>query len=229
MVASQFLTPGSSTFSDTVSKEIHHKLAAQYTNQVREELMTSVKPAAPVDNKDKDSVKEFDDPSSVLRQRKSQLLLGSVSSVSPPKNFESVMKDEQRTQEDITNDLILLAQSLKEQSNAANMFIRKDVDTLSKSNALAEDNRGNLLTQTMKLQERSGFCGRCWVWLLVIFICFMFIGMFNSTISIFLVLIFTDFYLFIYRNGCFYASLQEEKRFMTNHSIDAKYINTSFV
>jgi hypothetical protein len=136
----------------------------------------TVKPAQSISKEDEESNKEFENPASILRQRKAQLLLNSANVTTPPKDFETMMKDEQKTQEEITNDLLLLTQNLKEQSNAANMVVRKDIEALGKSNILAQENNDNLHIQTQKLQERSGFCGRFWVWLLVLLICFTFVG-----------------------------------------------------
>merc|ERR1711928_261967 len=119
VVASQFLSPSSSPYGDSVSKEIHHKVSAQYTNQVRDELMKT-KPATSTACNERDKTQEFDNPTSIVKQ---------------------------------------------------------DLNTLEKSNTLAEDNENTLLTQTAILKERSGFCARCWVWLFLILVVCSFIAM----------------------------------------------------
>jgi hypothetical protein len=69
-----------------------------------------------------------------------------------------------------------LTRALKEQSASTNAIIRQDMHTLEKSNNLAETNQTNLQLQTQKLQERSGFCKRCWIWLFLLLVCMTFIG-----------------------------------------------------
>lgn len=139
--------------------------------------------------------KEFEDPTSTLRQRKSELLSSVNPKVLPVRDFDAVISNEQQTQETITNDLLALTRysyflcnwcydpintyitfrTLKDQSISANGIIQKDLVTLEKSNALADENQGNLDTQTQKLRERSGFCTRCWVWLFLVLVCCAFI------------------------------------------------------
>ena len=174
----------------------------------------TVKPAQSISKEDEESSKEFENPASILRQRKAQLLLNSANVTTPPKDFETMMKDEQKVQEEITNDLLLLAQNLKEQSNAANMVVRKDIEALGKSNILAQENNDNLHIETQKLQERSGFCGRFWVWLLVLLICFTFVGMFY--LHLHLPLSFIISFHFNFRYGRVYASLQKEEYHVTD-------------
>ena len=179
VVASQFLSPCSSPYGDTISTEIRHKVAAQYTNQVRDELMKN-KPVTPNTSEEKEKSKEFDNPISILRQRKTELLGSSSnnSNASPVRDFDAVMANEQQTQEEITSDLLSLTRTLKEQSASTNAIIRQDMHTLEKSNNLAETNQTNLQLQTQKLQERSGFCKRCWIWLFLLLVCMTFIGEF---------------------------------------------------
>lgn len=169
------MSPCSSPYGDSVSKEIRHKVAAQYSNQARDELLSSKIPAA---NESilSEKKEEFENPTSTLRQRKTELLSTAKTSSTPVSDFDGVISNEQQTQEDLTNNLLSMAKTMKEQSKAANSIIRQDLMTLEKSNSLAEGNQTNLHTQTQKLQERSGFCTRCWVWLFLFLVCVSFIG-----------------------------------------------------
>merc|ERR1712071_574373 len=151
VVASQFLSPSSSPYGDSVSKEIHHKVSAQYTNQVRDELMKT-KPAASMTQVERDKTQEFENPTSII-------------------------SNEQQTQEKITTDLLLLTRTLKEQASCANTIVKQDLYTLEKSNALADGNESTLLIQTSILKERSGFGARCWVWVFLILVVCCFIAM----------------------------------------------------
>jgi len=185
VVASQFLSPSSSPYGDSVSKEIHHKVSAQYTNQVRDELMKT-KPAASMTQVERDKTQEFENPTSILRQRKTELL-NTMNISTPPAvtDFDTIISNEQQTQEKITTDLLLLTRTLKEQASCANTIVKQDLYTLEKSNALADGNESTLLIQTSILKERSGFGARCWVWVFLILVVCCFIGnfLFNDTLS----------------------------------------------
>ncbi len=86
------------------------------------------------------------------------------------------MREEQKTQDAITGDMLMLTRSLKEQTAAFHALVRNDVETLTKSTQLAEQHQRQLGVQTLKLRQRSGFCGRCWIWLIILLICVLFIG-----------------------------------------------------
>ncbi|EFX81107.1 hypothetical protein DAPPUDRAFT_102626 [Daphnia pulex] len=157
-VASQFLSPCSSPYGDTVSKEIRHKVASQYSNQVRDELLTNkLLPANESVSTEKNE--EFENPASTLRQRKTELTehhknkLLMSNTPTHVQDFDGVISNEQQTQEEITNNLLTTAKTMKEQTMSANSIIRQDLITLEKANILAEENQTNLQTQTQKLQE----------------------------------------------------------------------------
>ena len=174
-MASQFLSPCSSPYGDIISKEIRHKVTAQYTNQVRDELLTT-KLTSPQESNFNET-QEFENPASTLRLRKTELLMNMIPpKISPVKDFDGVISHEQQTQEELTNNLLSMAKTMKEQTISASSIIRQDLKTLEKSNVLAEENQINLQTERQKLQERSGFCTRCWVWLFLFLVCVSFIG-----------------------------------------------------
>lgn len=172
------MSPCSSPYyGDSVSKEIQHKVTAQYSNQVREELLSNKFPA-PNDSVMSEKNEEYENPTSTLRQRKTELLASTVktNNSSPALDFDRAISNEQQTQEEITNNLLSMAKTMKEQTLSANSIIRQDLQTLEKSNILAEENQTTLQTQSQKLKERSGFCTRCWVWLFLFLVCMSFIG-----------------------------------------------------
>ena len=192
------MSPCSSPYGDSVSKEIRHKVASQYSNQVRDELLTNKLPPAN-ESVSTEKNEEFNNPASTLRQRKTELLGTTKTNITQTQvqDFDGVISNEQQTQEEITNNLLLMAKTMKEQTMSANSIIRQDLITLEKSNILAEENQTNLQTQTQKLQERSGFCTRCWVWLFLLLVCMSFIGnLFKCCkITFDLMLIFIVYYL----------------------------------
>lgn len=126
---------------------------------------------------------EFENPTSTLRQRKTELLSTIKTNPTPLRDFDGVISNEQQTQEELTNNLLSMAKTMKEQTLSANSIIKQDLLALEKSNVLAEENQTNLHNQTQKLQERSGFCTRCWVWLFLFLVCVSFIGKFFSFLN----------------------------------------------
>ena len=194
VVASQFLSPSSSPYGDTVSKEIHHKVSSQYTNQVREELMKT-KPATSTLNVERDKSQEFDNPTSILRQRKTELLNTINISTPPVTDFDTIISNEQQTQENITSNLLMLTRTLKEQASCANTIVKQDLYALEKSNTLAEENEVILHAQTLILKEKSGFCARCWVWLFLILVVCCFIGNISLILFYFLLCLLLFFLL----------------------------------
>ena len=115
-----------------MSKEIHHKVAAQYSNQVREELLQNKGTPSKTDE-EKETGNEFENPTSILRQRKTarEDLLSSVKTNVTPKDSDTVVKDEQAVQEGITQNLLLLTRDMKEQSQTINMYIKKDMEMVN--------------------------------------------------------------------------------------------------
>jgi hypothetical protein len=74
--------PSSSPHGDTVSKEIRHKVASQYSNQVRDELLTN-KLLPTNESVSTEKNEEFENPASTLRQRKTELL-STIKTKTPP-------------------------------------------------------------------------------------------------------------------------------------------------
>lgn len=210
------MSPCSSPYGDTVSKEIQHKVASQYSNQVRDELLTNkLLPANESVSTEKNE--EFENPTSTLRQRKTELLSTIKTNTIPTlvQDFDGVISNQQQTQEEITNNLLTMAKTMKEQTMSANSIIRQDLITLEKANILAEENQTNLQTQTQKLQERSGFCTRCWVWLFLLLVCMSFIGklLLCCNVEVYFML---TFLLSSY--DCVYAVIQEEEDILSRRT-----------
>ena len=160
---------------------------------------------------------EFENPTSTLRQRKTELLSTIKTNTTPTlvQDFDGVISNQQQTQEEITNNLLTMAKTMKEQTMSANSIIRQDLVTLEKANILAEENQTNLQTQTQKLQERSGFCTRCWVWLFLLLVCMSFIGklLLCCNVEVYFML---TFLLSSY--DCVYAVIQEEEDILSRRT-----------
>ena len=137
----------------------------------------TTKPILSTSNSEREKSREFEDPISVLRQRKTELLgTTSISTAPSVTDFDSIISKEQQSQENITSNLLMLTRTLKEQAVCTNTIVKQDLYTIEKSNRLAEENQNTLETQTLILKERSGFCTRCWVWLILILVVCCFIG-----------------------------------------------------
>lgn len=79
-------------------------------------------------------------------------------------------------QEKIAENMLLLAKSLKEQTETANKIIRRDTEAVQASSKMTEKNFGSLKKESDKLQEHSKRAWKCWMWLMIgivmaIFIC----------------------------------------------------------
>lgn len=90
-VASQFLSPSQSAFADPVSAEIHHKLAARFTNQARRELMAADADTAAAATTTVDPVNPMNPSNPVGESEQSALRRrqpGTDRSSSPPREFD---------------------------------------------------------------------------------------------------------------------------------------------
>lgn len=173
VAATQFLSPCPSPYADPVSQGIKHKVAAQYSNEVRDELLSNQTMKLDFENSKEN--RGQDEMLSTLRQRRNELL-NTTRSNATDRDFDTIMKHEQSTQEDLTANMLYLAKALKEQASTSSMIIRQDVSTLQKSNTLAEENDSKLQTHSQKLREKTGWCARWIQYLCLVLAVFMFIG-----------------------------------------------------
>ena len=143
------LPQGNSLARDTVSKQIYQKLVEKQNMSSRDQLLGS------------SSSSSVRDP-------------GSSSGVS----LDKIINDQREQQERIAEEMILLTQSLKQQSSTAGDIIRRDTVRLETASNLADSNLEKLNVETKRVGEFSarGNC-RCWIWLMMVLVVFTFIGM----------------------------------------------------
>ncbi|XP_055911708.1 vesicle transport protein USE1 [Eupeodes corollae] len=80
-------------------------------------------------------------------------------------------------QEKITEHMLSLTRSLKEQTETANRIIKRDTEVVSRSTNMTDKNINSLVKENEKLQEHSRNAWKCWTFLMFGSVIFIFIGM----------------------------------------------------
>ncbi|GAB0092408.1 Vesicle transport protein USE1 [Sergentomyia squamirostris] len=88
-------------------------------------------------------------------------------------------------QEKLAEEMISLTRSLKEQTQTANKLIKNDVQIVSKSSKLADNNFMMLNKESGKLTEHSKRACKCWVWMMIgcVMLIFMFMVLFIKIVK----------------------------------------------
>lgn len=105
-----------------------------------------------------------------LRQRK-------VIESGPSGDVDEVLKYHENKQQKITEEMLSLTRTLKEQSETANKIIKMDTEVVSRSTELAQQNFNKLSVESVKLGEHSKKAWRCWMWLMLVIVLIVFINM----------------------------------------------------
>uniref|UniRef100_A0A0K8TTI2 Vesicle transport protein USE1 n=1 Tax=Tabanus bromius TaxID=304241 RepID=A0A0K8TTI2_TABBR len=92
-------------------------------------------------------------------------------------NMGQAMKYFTDQQEKITEDMLALTRSLKEQTETANKIIKRDTEIVTKSTQISENNIGSLSKEAEKLQDHSRRAWKCWMWLMIGLVMVIFIFM----------------------------------------------------
>ncbi|XP_045611938.1 vesicle transport protein USE1 isoform X2 [Procambarus clarkii] len=154
--ATQMIPHGQATTSDHIlTQQIHQRTQAKTTNRLRQDLLGL-------------------DPSSEngLRSRQGGLP-GDISS----EDFQNQLLSDEQKREKMVEDMITMTREWKEQSKIANKIIKKDIDALDKSTKLADSNLTHLKVETHRLEDFNKRACNFWIWIMIIFVCFTFIGM----------------------------------------------------
>lgn len=80
-------------------------------------------------------------------------------------------------QEKITEDMLSLTRSLREQTETANRIIKRDTEIVGKSTALSDNNLSSLSKEAEKLQDHSRKAWKCWMWIMIGLVMMIFIFM----------------------------------------------------
>ncbi|KAJ4447962.1 hypothetical protein ANN_09972, partial [Periplaneta americana] len=150
IVAAQLLSHGPATSSEGITKEIHQTTTSKYTKELRDQLFQN----------DKGSEHN-------LRQRKQK---------STGEDLDVLLKYHHSMQEKIADDMLLLARSLKEQSQLAGSIIKKDTESIEKSSNLTDRNFSKLKVESERLEEHSKRAYKCWMWVMIAVVVIIFIS-----------------------------------------------------
>lgn len=91
--------------------------------------------------------------------------------------LDELINYHQNAQAKIADDMLILTQNLKEQSELANKIIKKDTEVVGKSSQLTENNYAKLKVESEKLQEHSKRACKCWMWIMLVVVLVVFINM----------------------------------------------------
>uniref|UniRef100_A0A6P7GP90 Vesicle transport protein USE1 n=1 Tax=Diabrotica virgifera virgifera TaxID=50390 RepID=A0A6P7GP90_DIAVI len=92
-------------------------------------------------------------------------------------DFDQVIEFHENMQRKITEDMLHLTKTLKEQSETANKIIKKDTEVVSKSSELTDKNFDKLAVESSKLAEHSKRAWKCWMWIMLALVVAVFINM----------------------------------------------------
>ncbi|XP_056639078.1 vesicle transport protein USE1 [Diorhabda sublineata] len=92
-------------------------------------------------------------------------------------DFDKVIEHNENIQRKITEDMLHLTMTLKEQSEISNRIIKKDTEVVSKSTEITENNFGKLSVESSKLAEHSKRAWKCWMWIMLVAVVIVFINM----------------------------------------------------
>lgn len=91
-------------------------------------------------------------------------------------DLDAVINYHENLQKKITDDMVSIAQSLKEQSEKANLIIKRDTEVVGQSTQLTDQNFTNLSAESAKLKEHSKRAWKCWMWVLLIIVMVVFVS-----------------------------------------------------
>ncbi|KAK7081178.1 SNAP receptor use1 [Halocaridina rubra] len=153
--ATQMIPHGPATTNDhTVTQQIHQRAQVKTTNRLRQDLL---------------GLDPGDDPD--IKNRKSGLCDVSAD------DFQNQLLSDEQKREKMVEDMITMTREWKEQSKIAQKILKKDVEVLDKSSKLADLNQTHLKTESNRLAEYNKRGCNFWIWIMIIFVCFTFIGM----------------------------------------------------
>ncbi|XP_067133069.1 vesicle transport protein USE1 isoform X1 [Centruroides vittatus] len=158
-LANQFLSPGlSSSPKHNKSKELHLQTKARYLQEMREELLDK-----------KSDFQVFDNGDLRLRQKHEE--------DKENQDLDAVLRYHHSMQEKVAEEMVALAQNLKQNSLLAGHFIRKDTETLQRASQLTDQNYSRLKVETDRLEKHSKRCCNWWVLLVLGIVCITFLWM----------------------------------------------------
>lgn len=128
-------------------------------------------------------------PCKGLRQR--------TATTTAPQDLDELITHHQKMQDKIAEEMLILTQNLKGQSEIANKIIKKDTEVLEmfvllfkmvlrevllafkvlgRSTQLTEQNFSKLKVESEKLAEHSKRAWKCWLWVMLVIVMVVFIS-----------------------------------------------------
>ncbi|KAK9680471.1 Membrane fusion protein Use1 [Popillia japonica] len=94
-------------------------------------------------------------------------------------DLDQVLNFHQNMHEKIAEEMLELTSSLKEHTTLANKIIKKDTETIGRSQLtqLTDHNFSKLKVESDKLSEHSKRAWKCWMWVLLVIVMVVFINM----------------------------------------------------
>uniref|UniRef100_V5HVW3 Vesicle transport protein USE1 n=1 Tax=Ixodes ricinus TaxID=34613 RepID=V5HVW3_IXORI len=145
---------------DQKAKEILLKRQSKVVQDVRDELFdsrTSNRPAA-----DK----------GVRQRTPAQPTKGTAG-----EDFDAVLRYHNSMQEKIAEEMVSLAQNLKQNALLAGHIVKKDTETVQKNVLATDQNYQRLQDEQNRLEEHIRRSCSCWIWLMLGIVCIVFLQM----------------------------------------------------
>ncbi|XP_037563921.1 vesicle transport protein USE1-like isoform X1 [Dermacentor silvarum] len=143
---------------DDKAKEILLKRQTKAIRDVREELLES-----------RSSAKTTAGDNKGLRQR--------VPGQGAGEDFDAVLRYHNSMQEKIAEEMVSLAQNLKQNAVLAGHIVKKDTEAVQKSVQSADQNYERLQNEQRRLEEHIRRSCNCWIWLMLAIVFFVFLNM----------------------------------------------------
>ncbi|KAG7203269.1 hypothetical protein KM043_010363 [Ampulex compressa] len=158
VAAVQMLSKSSTSTTDSVgpdiAMQIHQKTSAKYNQELRTELFHT----------DKEHLEDG------VRHRLSGANM-------QDEDLDVLLKYNRNIQEKIAENMLSMTSNMKEHALAASAIIKKDINSLEKSDKLTDINSTKLKTESLKLDEHTKSTWRCWMWLMIAFVLVVFFNM----------------------------------------------------
>lgn len=93
------------------------------------------------------------------------------------KNYDDIVKYHELLQEQVTNEMVVLVRSLKQNLTTSNEIVKKDTELLENTNRFTETNVSNLRKNTDKIREFASAACEYWLWISLTLVIFAFLFM----------------------------------------------------
>lgn len=92
-------------------------------------------------------------------------------------DFDAVLRYHNSMQEKIAEEMVSLAQNLKQNALLAGHIVKKDTETVQKNVQATDQNYRRLQDEQSRLEEHIRRSCSCWIWLMLGIVCIVFLNM----------------------------------------------------